>query len=71
MSDVSFADLRQADGRFAQGNRGCPGRPEAIEAPALSARAIEAHGSMIELIDLERRLSDREAEGERLQAERP
>ncbi|HLG44779.1 MAG TPA: hypothetical protein VKY24_00945 [Reyranella sp.] len=71
MSDVSFAGLRQADGRFDQANRGCPGWPVAIEAPALSAHAIEAHGNRIELIDLERRLSDREAEGERLQAERP
>jgi len=150
MSDVSFTDFRQADGRFAKGNPGGPGRPRAreriaafdqmvanagadlieaalkvakdgnvraiemlldriwparrgrpveVEAPeiravadvvpasaavtsavlngdltpregAAVARVIEAHGSMIELVDLERRMTELEKEGARLRGER-
>ena len=39
MSDDSFADFREADGRFAKGNRGGPGRPRARDA---SRRSISA-----------------------------
>ena len=150
MSDDSFTDFRQADGRFAKGNPGGPGRPRArdriaaldqivaiagsdlieaalkvakdgngraiemlldriwparrgrpveIEAPeirgtpdlvpataavanavlngdvtpregAAAARVIEAHGSMIDLVDLERRMTELEEEGARLREER-
>jgi len=150
MSDDSFTDFRQADGRFAKGNPGGPGRPRArdriaaldqvvanagadlieaalkvakdgnvraiemlldriwparrgrpveVEAPeiravadvvpasaavtsavlngdltpregAAVARVIEAHGSMIELVDLERRMTELEKEGARLRGER-
>ena len=150
MSDVSFTDFRQADGRFAKGNPGGPGRPRAreriaafdqmvanagadlieaalkvakdgnvraiemlldriwparrgrpveVEAPeiravadvvpasaavtsavlngdvtpregAAVARVIEVHGSMIELVDLERRMTELEKEGARLRGER-
>ena len=150
MSDDSFTDFRQADGRFAKGNPGGPGRPRArdriaaldqmvanagadlieaalkvakdgnvraiemlldriwparrgrpveVEAPeiravadvvpasaavtsavlngdvtpregAAVARVIEAHGSMIELVDLERRMTELEEEGARLRGER-
>ena len=150
MSDDSFTDFHQADGRFAKGNPGGPGRPRAreriaafdqmvanagadlieaalkvakdgnvraiemlldriwparrgrpveVEAPeiravadvvpasaavtsavlngdltpregAAVARVIEAHGSMIELVDLERRMTELEKEGARLRGER-
>jgi hypothetical protein len=149
MSDDSFTDFRQADGRFAKGNPGGPGRPRArdriaaldqvanagadlieaalkvakdgnvraiemlldriwparrgrpveVEAPeiravadvvpasaavtsavlngdvtpregAAVARVIEVHGSMIELVDLERRMTELEEEGARLRGER-
>jgi hypothetical protein len=150
MSDDSFADFREADGRFAKGNRGGPGRPRArdriavldervaeaggdlidaalkeatagniraiemlldriwpvrrgrpveIDAPeirgtpdlvpataavtnavlngdvtpregAAAARVIEAHGNMIELVDLERRMTALEEEGARLRGEK-
>jgi hypothetical protein len=150
MSDDSFGDFRQADGRFAKGNPGGPGRPRArerlaaldqrvaeagddlidaalkvakggnvraiemlldriwpaqrgrpveIEAPeiravadvvpasaavtsavlngdvtpregAAVARVIEAHGSMIELVDLERRMTELEEKAARLRGER-
>jgi hypothetical protein len=149
MSDDSFTDFRQADGRFAKGNPGGPGRPRArdriaaldqivadagpdlieaalkvaksgnvkaiemlldrvwparrgrpveIEAPeiravadvvpasaavtsavlngdvtpregAAVARVIEAHGRMIELVDLERRMTELEKEGASLSGE--
>lgn len=150
MSDDSFADFRQPDGRFAKGNPGGPGRsrareriaaldqrvaeagedlidaalkvakdgnvralemlldriwparrgrPVEIDAPeirstpdlvpataavtnavlngdvtpregAAAARVIEAHGSMIELVDLERRMTALEEEGARLRGEK-
>ena len=150
MSDDSLTDFREADGRFAKGNPGGPGRPRArdriaaldqivanagadlieaalkvatdgnvraiemlldriwparrgrpveVEAPeiravadvvpasaavtsavldgdltpgegAAVARVIEAHGSMIELVDLERRMTELEKEGARLRGER-
>jgi hypothetical protein len=37
---------------------------------AAVARVIEAHGSMIELVDLERRMTELEKEGARLRGER-
>lgn len=150
MSDGSFTDFRQSDGRFAKGNPGGPGRPRAderiaaldqrvaeagedsinaalkvakgsnvraiemlldriwparrgrpveIDAPpilgmpdlvpataavtnavlngdvtpregAAAARVIETHGSMIELVDLERRMTALEEEGARLRDEK-
>jgi hypothetical protein len=43
MSDDSFTDFREADGRFAKGNRGGPGRPRARERIAtLDQRVAEA-----------------------------
>jgi hypothetical protein len=49
MSDHSD-DFRQADGRFAQGNPGGPGRPRARErAAALDALAAEAGAELIEV----------------------
>jgi len=49
MSDDSFADFRQADGRFAKGNRGGPGRPRARDRiTALDERVAEAGGDLIE-----------------------
>jgi hypothetical protein len=49
MSDDSFADFRGADGRFAKGNRGGPGRPRARDRiTALDERVAEAGPDLIE-----------------------
>jgi hypothetical protein len=49
MSDDSFTDFREADGRFAKGNRGGPGRPRARERIAtLDQRVAEAADELIE-----------------------
>ncbi|MFI5029701.1 MAG: hypothetical protein ACHQPH_03265 [Reyranellales bacterium] len=49
MSDDSFADFREADGRFAKGNRGGPGRPRARDRiAALDERVAEAGLDLIE-----------------------
>ena len=49
MSDDSFADFRQPDGRFAKGNPGGPGRPRARERiAALDQRVAEAGDELIE-----------------------
>jgi hypothetical protein len=49
MSDDSFADFRQADGRFAKGNRGGPGRPRARDRIAtLDQRVAKAGDDLIE-----------------------
>jgi hypothetical protein len=49
MSDDSFAEFRQADGRFATGNRGGPGRPRARERiAALDQRVAEAGDKLID-----------------------
>ena len=49
MSDDSFADFREADGRFARGNRGGPGRPRARDRiTALDERVAEAGLDLIE-----------------------
>lgn len=49
MSDDSFADFRQADGRFAKGNCGGPGRPRARERiAALDQRVAEAGDELID-----------------------
>ena len=85
MSDDSFADFRQADGRFTEGNRGGPGRPRARDRVtnavlngdvtpregAAAARVIDAHRSMIVTVDLERRMKELEEEGARLRGEKP
>src|SRR5690348_12553956 len=49
MSDDSFTDFRQADGRFAKGNPGGPGRPRARERiAALDQRVAEAGDDLID-----------------------
>lgn len=49
MSDDSFADFRQADGRFAKGNLDGPGRPRARDRmAALDRRVAEASDELIE-----------------------
>ena len=49
MSDDSFADFREADGRFARGNRGGPGRPRARDRiTPLDERVAEAGLDLIE-----------------------
>lgn len=49
MSDDSFADFRQADGRFATGNPDGPGRPRARDQmAALEQRVAEASDESIE-----------------------
>jgi hypothetical protein len=49
MSDDSIADLRAADGRFAKGNRGGPGRPRNRERIAtLDHLVAEAGAELIE-----------------------
>jgi hypothetical protein len=52
MSDVPQSDSRTADGRFAQGNPGGPGRPRKVikaAADALDQRAAQAAGDVFEL----------------------
>ena len=49
MSDDSFADFRQPDGRFAKGNPGGPGRSRARERiAALDQRVAEAGEDLID-----------------------
>ena len=49
MSDDSFGDFRQPDGRFAKGNPGGPGRPRARERiAALDQRVAEAGEDLID-----------------------
>jgi hypothetical protein len=52
MSDVPESNSRTADGRFAQGNPGGPGRPRKVvkaAGDALDARAAEAAGDLFEV----------------------
>lgn len=84
MSDDSFTDFRQADGRFAKGNPGGPGRPHARERiAALDQRVAEADDDLIDaaaaarvikahgdLVDFEPRLLELKAQIERQRGER-
>jgi hypothetical protein len=86
MSDASFADFRQADGRFAKGNRGGPGRPRARERPVeIEAPEIRATRDLLPAtaavtnallngdvtVEFEPRLLALKAQIERQRGERP